>query len=141
MENCINFDFNLFYFFFVFYYQKNNRKQVSVSQSEAEKDKVRVPTTVEEYCIKQNPKSEEQDFTEFYDDYDCDDYDCDDEDNFLDDSGQSDQEQSEVNEAIKTSSNATKETKNNVTNSQPDCIDKSKQHQQIQQEDSGNEEL
>jgi len=131
-------------------YENIIRKQVSASQTEAEKDKVHVPTTVEEYCIKQNPKSEEQDFTEFYDDYDCDDDymdedddvdndDDDEEDNeeMNEDSGQSDQEQSD--EAIK-SSDKTQSGLNHGVSQPADCLNKAKQHQLQQQEDSGNEE-
>lgn len=115
-------------------YENIIRKQVMASQSEAEKDKVHIPTTVEEYCIKQNPKNEETDFTEFYDDYDCDDYMDDDDGELNNDSGQSDQEQSDE---CKTST----ALNNNVTNNQTtECLEKSKKQQQQQQDDSGNED-
>ena len=48
-----------------------HRKQVSASRLEAEKDNVKVPTTIEEYCLKpkqRNPELEADILTDFYDD-------------------------------------------------------------------------
>ncbi|XP_076350283.1 ubiquitin-conjugating enzyme E2 R1-like [Tachypleus tridentatus] len=62
-------------------YENIVRKQVMASRSEAEKDNVVVPTTIEEYCIRQKPRPQEleADMTDFYvDDY-GDDLDDDDE--------------------------------------------------------------
>ena len=47
-----------------------SRKQVNKSKFEAEKDGIKVPTTVEEYCVKTKPKPPETDdiLNDFYDD-------------------------------------------------------------------------
>ncbi|XP_076354467.1 ubiquitin-conjugating enzyme E2 R1-like isoform X2 [Tachypleus tridentatus] len=53
-------------------YENIVRKQVAASRSEAEKDNVVVPTTLDEYCIRQKPRPQESetDMTDFYvDDY------------------------------------------------------------------------
>ena len=56
------------------------RKQVSRSKLEAEKENIKVPTTVDEYCVKSRPsRSETEDVTDFYDDDYADDLDDDDE--------------------------------------------------------------
>lgn len=56
------------------------RKQVSRSKIEAEKENIKVPTTVDEYCVKSRPsRSETEDVTDFYDDDYADDLDDDDE--------------------------------------------------------------
>ena len=57
------------------------RKQVSRSKLEAEKENIKVPTTVDEYCVKSRPsRSETEDLTDFYDDDYADDLDDDDDD-------------------------------------------------------------
>ena len=48
----------------------SNRKQVSKTQQEAERDGVKIPLTMEEYCIKSKPKPPEDDMNDFL----CDDY-------------------------------------------------------------------
>ena len=59
----------------------NFRKQVSRTKLEAEKENIKVPTTVEDYCVKSRPsRSEPEDFTDFYDDDYADDVDDDDDD-------------------------------------------------------------
>ena len=59
----------------------NCRKQVSRSKIEAEKENIKVPTTVDEYCVKSKPsRSETEDVTDFYDDDYADDLDDDDDD-------------------------------------------------------------
>ena len=73
----------------------NFRKQVLGTKEEAEKDGVKVPLTLQEYCVSVAPKSSEpsQDIDFYDDDYDdgMDDDDEDDEDDFYveddDDSG------------------------------------------------------
>jgi ubiquitin-conjugating enzyme E2 R len=47
-----------------------NRKQVLKTQQEAERDGVKIPLTMEEYCIKSKPKPPEDDMNDFL----CDDY-------------------------------------------------------------------
>jgi len=64
-------------------YENIIRKQVTASRQEAEKDNVRVPMTIEEYCIKHITKPQQvvdTDMTDFYDDDYGDDMDDDDED-------------------------------------------------------------
>ena len=57
------------------------RKHVSRSKLEAEKENIKVPTTVDEYCVKSRPsRSEPEDLTDFYDDDYADDLDDDDDD-------------------------------------------------------------
>jgi ubiquitin-conjugating enzyme E2 R len=64
-------------------YENIVRKQVLATKADAEKDEVRVPTTLEEYCIKSQPllqrDSDDIDFDDF-DDFDDDDMDDEDED-------------------------------------------------------------
>lgn len=61
-------------------YEKIVKKQVSRSKLEAEKENIKVPTTVDEYCVKSRPsRSETEDVTDFYDDDYADDLDDDDE--------------------------------------------------------------
>lgn len=68
---ALNSLFDNFFFF---------RKQVSRSKIEAEKENIKVPTTVDEYCVKSRPsRSETEDVTDFYDDDYADDLDDDDE--------------------------------------------------------------
>ena len=51
------------------------------SKLDAEKDGVKVPTTVQDYCVKSKPvKSDSDDFTDFYDDDYADDMDDDEDD-------------------------------------------------------------
>lgn len=65
--------------YFPVYY--NCRKQVQRSKVEAEKENIKVPTTVDEYCVKSRPsRSEPEDLTDFYDDDYADDVDDDDDD-------------------------------------------------------------
>ena len=57
-----------------------DRKQVTSTKLEAEKDNVKVPTTIEEYCLKSKHKAPDLEadlLTDFYDD---DDYNAGDED-------------------------------------------------------------
>jgi len=62
-------------------YEKIVKKQVSRTKLEAEKENIKVPTTVEDYCVKSRPsRSEPEDFTDFYDDDYADDVDDDDDD-------------------------------------------------------------
>ncbi|XP_076334733.1 ubiquitin-conjugating enzyme E2 R1-like isoform X1 [Tachypleus tridentatus] len=77
-------------------YENIVRKQVTASRSEAEKDNVIVPTTIEEYCIRQKPRPQESeaDMTDFYvDDY-GDDLDEEEEEEFNDDDEDSGNEES-----------------------------------------------
>ena len=65
----------IIYWFHIF------RKQVQRSKLEAEKENIKVPTTVDEYCVKSRPsRSEPEDLTDFYDDDYADDVDDDDDD-------------------------------------------------------------
>lgn len=62
-------------------YEKIVKKQVQRSKLEAEKENIKVPTTVDEYCVKSRPsRSEPEDLTDFYDDDYADDVDDDDDD-------------------------------------------------------------
>ena len=57
------------------------RKQVQRSKMEAERDGIKVPITVQEYCVKSKPiKSDSDDLADFYDDDYADDVDDDDDD-------------------------------------------------------------
>ena len=74
-----------------------NRKQVLKTQQEAERDGVKIPLTMEEYCIKSKPKPPEDDMNDFL----CDDYadeldseESDDEDDLVADSQDSGNEES-----------------------------------------------
>ena len=66
---------------FIFY-----RKQVSSTKIDAEKDGIKVPTTLQEYCIQSKPKSTEScvDMGDYFYDY-GDDMDDDDDDVYEDD--------------------------------------------------------
>ena len=75
----------------------SNRKQVSKTQQEAERDGVKIPLTMEEYCIKSKPKPPEDDMNDFL----CDDYadeldseESDDDDDLIADSQDSGNEES-----------------------------------------------
>ncbi|KAJ7365880.1 Ubiquitin-conjugating enzyme subunit [Desmophyllum pertusum] len=62
-------------------YERIVKKQVQRSKVEAEKENIKVPTTVDEYCVKSRPsRSEPEDLTDFYDDDYADDVDDDDDD-------------------------------------------------------------
>lgn len=69
-------------------YENIIRKQVQQSKAEADKDGVRVPMTLEEYCVVVKPKPaaalDANDMADFYED----DYDDDDDDDAMDDDGE-----------------------------------------------------
>ncbi|XP_070543529.1 ubiquitin-conjugating enzyme E2 R2-like [Ptychodera flava] len=81
-------------------YENIIRKQVSATKADADKDGVKVPITLQDYCVKtkiQTPQSSSMDMADFYDDdYDLDDDDDDDEedDNIYDDNEDSGNEES-----------------------------------------------
>lgn len=72
------------------------RKQVSKSQQEAERDGIKIPLTMEEYCIKSKPKPPEDEYNDFLDDYadELDSDNSDDEDDLVADSQDSGNEES-----------------------------------------------
>ncbi|XP_002736399.3 ubiquitin-conjugating enzyme E2 R2-like [Saccoglossus kowalevskii] len=84
-------------------YENIIRKQVSATKADADKDGVKVPLTLQDYCIKtkiQTPQNSTMDMADFYDDdYDLDDDDDDnevddDDDNIYDDDDDSGNEES-----------------------------------------------
>jgi len=75
-------------------YLYDYRKQVLGTKEEAEKDDVKVPMTLQEYCVTSGPKSEPSD-VEFCDyDYGDEDDDDDDDDMYYDDDDDSGNEES-----------------------------------------------
>lgn len=72
-----------------------NRKQVQATKEDAERDGVKVPTTLQEYCVSIKPQTSQNsvDDTDFYDeDYDLDD--DEEEDNYYDDEDDDDDDDS-----------------------------------------------
>jgi ubiquitin-conjugating enzyme E2 R len=69
------------------------RKQVLGTKEEAEKDNVKVPLTLQEYCVSTAPKNESLTDVDFYDDDYADD-DDDDDDMYYDDDDDSGNEES-----------------------------------------------
>jgi ubiquitin-conjugating enzyme E2 R len=66
-------------------YENIIRKQVQATKEDAERDQVRVPTTLQEYCVSSIPSHDNQVDADFYDDTYVDDFDDEEEDMYHED--------------------------------------------------------